>query len=126
MTLHLNIAIDQARALHAAQKNSEAYTYSQTPIIGAVSQENNSTSVQSTDSINTCCATSANTKYTCFFCGGSRHSRSVCAARNVTCFKCKKGGHSSKMCRSNPKITSAATCSHRLATMLISNTTSAS
>ena len=30
------------------------------------------------------------------------------------------------MCRSNPKITSATTCSHRLATMLISNTTSAS
>ena len=37
-TLHLNIAIDQARALHAAQKNSEAYTYTQTPIVGAVSQ----------------------------------------------------------------------------------------
>ena len=28
-TLHLNIATDQARALHAAQKNSEAYTYTQ-------------------------------------------------------------------------------------------------
>ena len=42
----------------------------------------------------------------------------------VSCVK--KEGHLSKMCRSNPKITSAATCSHRLATMLISNTTSAS
>ena len=50
----------------------------------------------------------------------------VCAIRNATCFKCKKEGHFSKMCRSNPKITSAATCSHRLATMLISNATSAS
>ena len=30
------------------------------------------------------------------------------------------------MCRSNPKITSAATCSHGLAAMLISNTTFAS
>ena len=38
----------------------------------------------------------------------------------------KKEGHFSKMCRSNSKITSAATCSHRLATMLISNTTSTS
>ena len=51
---------------------------------------------------------------------------SVCVARNATCFKCKKEGHFSKMCRSNPKITSASICSHRLATMLISNTTSAS
>ena len=125
-TLHLNIAIDQARALHAAQKNSEAYTYSQTPIVGAVSQKNTSTSVQSMDPINVCCAASANTKYKCFFYGGSHHNRSVCAARNATCFKCKKESHFSKMCRSNPKITSAATCSHRLATMLISNTRSAS
>ena len=124
--LHLNIAIDQARALHAAQKNSEAYTYTQTPIVGAVFQENTSTSVQSMDTINTCCADSANTKYTCSFCRGSRHNRSVCAARNVTCFKCKKEGQFSKMCRSNLKITSAATYSHRLATMLISNITSAS
>ena len=125
-TLHLNIAIDQPRALHAAQKNSEAYTYTQTPIVGAVSQENTSTSVQSTNPINACCAASANTKYMCFFCGRSRHNRSVCAARNATCFKCKNEGHFSKMCRSKPKITSAATCSHRLATMLISNSTSAS
>ena len=38
----------------------------------------------------------------------------------------KKEGHFSKMCRLNPKITSSATCSHRFATMLISNTISAS
>ena len=68
-TLHLNIANDQARALHAAQKNSEAYTYTQTLIVGAISQENTSISVQSTDTINACCTASANTKYTCFFCG---------------------------------------------------------
>ena len=92
-SLYLNIAIDQARTLHAAQKKSEAYTYTQTPIVGAFSQENTSTSVQSTDTINTCCATSANTKYTCFFCGGSNHKGSVCAARNATCFKCKKEDH---------------------------------
>ena len=125
-TLHLNIAIDQTRALRAAQKYSEAYTYTQTPIVGAVSQENTSTSVQSTDPINACCTASANTKYKCFFCGGSRHIRSVCAARNATCLKCEKEGHFSKMCRLNLKITFAATWSHRLATMLISNTTAAS
>ena len=125
-TLHLNIAIDQARVLHAAQKNSEACTYTQTPIVGAVSQENPSTRVQSTDIINACCAALANTKYTCFFCGGYHHNRSVCAARNVTCFKCKKESHFSKICHSNPRITSAATFSHRFTTMLISNTTSAS
>ena len=91
-TLHLNIAIDQAKALHATQKNSEAYTYTQTPIVGTVSPENTSTSVQSTDPINARCAASANTKYTFFFCGGSRHNRNVCAARIATCFKCKKEG----------------------------------
>ena len=87
----------------AAQKNSEAYTYTQTPIGGAVFQENTSTSVQSMDPINACCA-----------------------VRNANCFKCKKEGHFSKKCCSNPKLTSAATCSHRFATMLILNTTSAS
>ena len=96
------------------------------PIVGAVSQENTSTSAQSTDTINTCCAASVNTKYMCFFCVGSHHNRSMYAARNAICFKCKKEGHFSKMCCLKPKITSAATCSHRLMTMLISNTTSAS
>ena len=71
------------------------------------------------DPDNTCCAALANTKSRCFFCRGSHHDRSVCAARNATCFKCKKEGHSLKMRHSNPKITSAATCPNRLATMLI-------
>ena len=123
-TLQLNVAIDQARALHTAQKNSEAYTHTQTAIVGAVSLENTTNSFQPTDLVNTRCATTA--KNSCFFCGRPRHNRSVCAARNAICFKCKREGHFSKMCRSNPKITSAATCSHRLATMLITNTTSAS
>ena len=50
----------------------------------------------------------------------------VCIQPEMLRFKCKKEGHFSKMCRSNPKIISAATCSLRLATMLISNTISAS
>ena len=58
-------------------------------------------------------------------CGGSRPYRSVYAAKNATCFKCKKKAISQK-CLFEPKITSAATCSHRLATILISNTTSTS
>ena len=77
------------------------------------------------DPNNTCCATSAITKSRCFFCGGSCHGRSVCATRNATCSKCKKEGHFSKIFLSNPKITSAATCSYKLVTILMrSNTTS--
>ena len=121
-TLHLNIAIDQARVLHAAQKNSEAYTYTQTPIVGAVSQENTSTSVQSMDPMQLRLIPSISVSSV-----EDLVIIEVCVQPEMQLVSSvKKEGHFSKMCRSNPKITSAATCSHRLVTMLISNITSAS
>ena len=35
----------------------------------------------------------------CFFCGGSKHSRNLCPARNCTCYGCGKRGHFVKVCR---------------------------
>ena len=97
------------------------------PIVGAVSQENTSTSAQSIDTINTCCAASANSKYMCFFCGGSHHNRSVCVQSEMLLASSVKMKAISQKCAvSNQKLTSAAKCSQRPATMLISNTTSAS
>ncbi|KAL3887392.1 hypothetical protein ACJMK2_027334 [Sinanodonta woodiana] len=43
------------------------------------------------------------TPNSCFFCGGSCISRSVCRARNVQCHFCHKLGHFSRVCMSTQK-----------------------
>ena len=90
-----------------------------------VYSEKDNISNQSTN-IGDTCAT-ANIKSKCFLCGGSRHDRKVYATRNATCFKCKKQGHFFKMLRSNPQMSSASTCPHRLSIIVMKmNPTSAS
>ena len=59
----------------------------------------------------------------CFHCGGARHPRSKCPARDSTCMKCKKIGHWIKVCRSqknsdgNNNVQNKTTASSVLASM---------
>ncbi|KAG7171970.1 Gag-Pol polyprotein-like 3, partial [Homarus americanus] len=48
----------------------------------------------------------------CYFCGGVRHNRPQCPARDSTCHKCNKKGHFAKICRSfrYSPATSSSTC----------------
>ncbi|KAK3867057.1 hypothetical protein Pcinc_027456 [Petrolisthes cinctipes] len=36
----------------------------------------------------------------CLYCGGMKHAKLVCPAKNRRCYKCKKLGHYGKVCRS--------------------------
>uniref|UniRef100_UPI00358E5734 uncharacterized protein isoform X1 n=1 Tax=Myxine glutinosa TaxID=7769 RepID=UPI00358E5734 len=47
---------------------------------------------------------------TCYFCGGQRHLRTVCPARDAICHLCSQKGHYAKVCRktargSRPRVT---------------------
>ena len=37
---------------------------------------------------------------TCYFCGGLKHARANCSAKQCSCFKCGRKGHFAKVCRS--------------------------
>ena len=101
-TLDLNTAIDQARALDTAQKNSESYSRPFPPVGAATTENNDVSEIES-------CAAVPKTKSRCYFCNGPRHDRQYCPARETTCRRCNKVGHFSKVCRSRPTFTSAST-----------------
>lgn len=119
--LNLSTSVDQARALDVAHKTSESY--SRSPISGVTAAaseaagssgessaamgrlnrvENSASEVSSGPAVSAdsnACA-SVNAKSRCFFCGGSRHNREQCPAKNAKCLKCHKHGHFAKVCRS--------------------------
>jgi len=97
-TLDLTTVFDQARALDAAQKNSELYAV---PCGSSVMAATMESKTASDDFLaNDAPATSASVSSKCFFCGYSKHPRSKCPARDSTCNKCQKRGHYAKVCKS--------------------------
>ncbi|XP_076033649.1 uncharacterized protein LOC143020786 [Oratosquilla oratoria] len=48
-------------------------------------------------------------KNRCYFCGGLRHKRITCPARNATCNKCGKQGHFARVCMSKVPTPSGKT-----------------
>ena len=110
--LPLNTAIDKARALELAQRESR--TYDSPGHLAAVQSspkdlpaELNEEAAASTTTI-----TSLQGNRLCYFCGRKpSHDRSTCPARNSTCSKCRKKGHFARVCRSSslrPETTSTA------------------
>ena len=102
--LDLSAAIDQARPLDTAQRNSEMYSRS-TGLTSAAAC--GPEPVANTDSLSTSELTDGSSASIgkkmpgkCYFCGGSRHPRYQCPARNSNCHKCSKQGHFAKVCRS--------------------------
>lgn len=89
-TLDLATMFDQARALDAAQKNSELYSASSGSSVMAAVPETKS--LYEDLSTSDCSATSAAVSSKCFFCGYSQHPRSKCPAREAMCNECQKRG----------------------------------
>jgi hypothetical protein len=105
-TLTLSDAHTQARALELAQQHAMQYD-AHSPTINAVShnlQSNTSSSTSETTREEQDPAIGAvrfNVK--CYFCGGPRHSRKNCPAKDKTCRGCGKTGHFQHVCRSRAK-----------------------
>lgn len=96
--LTLETAFTQARSLELAQKSSESYN----------SYPLNSAHIETPLQVN---AGYVKSDSKCFFCGGSRHNRQQCPAREAVCNSCGKSGHYAKVCKSTKpaNLTSAST-----------------
>ena len=103
--LTLEAAFNQARTLDLAQRNAESYntntTFSQA---SSVTSEGNSSG-------NTQVSAFKPNKHSqkCWFCGGKRHPRTQCPARDDTCSSCGKVGHWKKCCNSKSENSAAIT-----------------
>ncbi|XP_077864282.1 uncharacterized protein LOC144349635 [Saccoglossus kowalevskii] len=58
--------------------------------------------------------TSTQTQDSCRWCGGQRHDRRICPARDSTCHKCQKSGHFKKVCHSTRQESSKINEVHNL------------
>ncbi|KAL7630179.1 UNVERIFIED_CONTAM: hypothetical protein RMT77_019682 [Armadillidium vulgare] len=103
-SLDLTNAVNQARSLEIAFRDSHSYQESSDISSSAQVIEPEEPKVDNDYPVTTtgdvCAATDSNIiKNQCYFCGGDRHSRSACPARNSTCRKCRKLGHYARVCR---------------------------
>lgn len=96
-SLDLQTAIEQARTLESANRDSEIYAKAADKYDVSAATKTQDVFLESS----TCSSTNQN----CFFCGNSRHPRLRCPAREAVCHNCLKKGHFSKVCKS-PKMNS--------------------
>lgn len=103
MTLSLEEAASQARALELAQQQSQQYILQSTlnAVSGPTSSIREVTQCTKGDSENEPVkeATVAALNSKCFFCGLGRHSRQSCPAKDAICHGCGTKGHYQKVCR---------------------------
>ena len=117
LTLDLETAIRQARALESAQKRCESYQ-AQSASVSAVRQDTSELTEPSSAAVNSgeevlsslgrpSQETSAyvsrpsGRQSKCYNCGGRRHDRSMCPAKEAVCHKCSKIGHFARACKSS-------------------------
>ena len=98
--LHLKNAVEKARAMELAQKNSEFYSNipESRNNLAAASRITNLCNDDGVSKDSLCPSISVNKQETassvskiCSFCGRPYHLRSLCPVRNATCYKCQKG-----------------------------------
>ena len=102
-TLTLDNDFTQARTLDQAQKSSNAYNPAPLPL-----DATGSVSPLPSPNENTAIELNAAMKcfQRCYFCGGSRHDRRRCPAKDAVCNKCSKEGHFAKVYQFAPKSNS--------------------
>ena len=114
-TLTLEQAFTMSRTLDLAQKNAENYSSSSSNVASSVSvdtgwngQPNTSQQDQNVSAVRPKSGTTSqrgpkysnSSQESCWFCGGYRHPRKDCPAKDTNCLKCGKVGHFAKYCRS--------------------------
>lgn len=120
-TLTLSAAVDQARALELAHRDSRAYHDVSQARDGAMAAELSRPLETPEDPEPDLYAASTQRKWTCFFCGDTvRHDRLRCPARNKTCRSCLKTGHYSKVCKSTKRPNSSGSYVSASSSALIS------
>ena len=88
--LTLDTVIDFARTFEATQAQMQTFSGSATEkTIAEVRKQNSRSKSRNRSKTN---------KDNCMFCGGQRHARDKCPARDEECNKCKKIGHWGKVC----------------------------
>ena len=107
-TLDLATMLDQARALDAAQKNSELYSASVgQSVMAAVPEPMSNAKLHFLQILRL----RRQRLMASAFCGYSQHQRSKCPARDAVCNKCHKKGHYAKVCQSSSVFNSATSAS---------------
>ena len=88
-TLTLEQAHTQARSLDQADRNASMYSQGNQLVACAADSESDNAPTLA-----------AQHKKVCYFCGGNRHPRSQCPARDKECSFCAKKGHFAAVCMS--------------------------
>ena len=116
-TLDLDSAIDQAKALERAQLQADSFTKTVPQVTASMKADllqtrDRDEACRFSDDLNEPYVNAAQVNAKCFFCGGQKHPRFKCPARDATCHACQKKGHFSKACKSSkekPKSETSAT-----------------
>lgn len=136
-TLTLQRAIELARTLDSAHRDSEQYisrpatntamappslqVASTSPAPEVAVERMNPT----IDTTNAELAAATRSKFKCYFCGGiTRHSRQSCPAKTSTCRKCQKRGHFAKVCMSSQNSETLAAASMPILSTISATTNS--
>ncbi|XP_054712929.1 uncharacterized protein LOC129222440 [Uloborus diversus] len=111
ISISLEGAYNQARSLELAKVQADNYsdadystTFNQNAACQSSSVDGSATNRH--DKMNeafdtlTTTAASISKKGQCYFCGGNRHSRNLCPAKNALCKLCSKRGHFQRVCLS--------------------------
>ncbi|KFD49031.1 hypothetical protein M513_10079 [Trichuris suis] len=101
--------LDIARVLDSAQKSVETYLVpmrADTTVASTGAEARRE--LDNASALEEPCAALAMKKTRCFFCGLSKHERTLCPARDAVCRRCSKKGHFAKVCRSAPAVQSSA------------------
>ena len=106
--LDLPTAFEKARALETAQKQCDSYSRPSASVNAAMADAPETSTGYGPSKETSGQSTSAAMVQKCFFCGGVRHPRFKCPAKDATCKNCSKTGHWVKVCRSSSQSTAAA------------------
>ena len=103
--LDLSAAYELARSLELAERQSRAYNakseYQNASSAAAVDSQD---SPLNRDPFASAAVSFKQTQFKCYWCGGTKHSRRFCPAKDDLCKKCHTPGHWARVCRGGRRI----------------------